>query len=360
MADPIKVAYLFGAGATHAERYLECKLENSGLEDGRPKIGLTSEDVSKGVIDALLKKHSDRLEVYGIDENWAKPTASPKKVDIEFFISMLETLKTPEAEKDARLMRELFYKEINNRLHINKSKIKPRLHAALLEWHKLNRKNEHLVGFLSVNYDSMLEEAHYLTEAEFDYGFNADISDSNNNRYRQGARYLLKLHGSFDWRLDPADAVVRVTNSVPTDKMLWIPPRLNKDYLGYPYNTLQGTAEEVLRECEVLRIIGCSLSQNDLGLIALIFKTQKTGERNRFVVEYIGSEEGLQRIVKRLGILLTFDEESFYTKPDFTIWGEIGTKNYLLDWLFYKVKNSNKDMRRTKYLKNVKSWIKIV
>ena len=51
-----------------------------------------------------------------------------------------------------------------------------------------------------------------------------------------------------------------------------IPIGLNKNYLFPPYNFIWAKAYELLKKCDVLRIIGCSLNQTDLGLIDLLFK----------------------------------------------------------------------------------------
>jgi len=58
-----------------------------------------------------------------------------------------------------------------------------------------------------------------------------------------------------------------------------IPIGINKNYLFPPYNFIWGKAFEILIQCDTLRIIGCSLNQNDLGLIDLLFKAHM--ERNK-------------------------------------------------------------------------------
>jgi hypothetical protein len=47
---------------------------------------------------------------------------------------------------------------------------------------------------------------------------------------------------------------------------------VNKNYLAPPYNFIWGRAFELLVKCDILRIVGCSLSQNDTGLVDLLFK----------------------------------------------------------------------------------------
>ncbi len=90
---------------------------------------------------------------------------------------------------------------------------------------------------------------------------------------------LLKLHGSFTWQ--------RITVYGKSRKIPIIPIGTNKNYLAPPYNFIWGSAYELLVGCDVLRIVGCSLSQNDVGLIDLLFKAHK--ERGRSIrIEIVG------------------------------------------------------------------------
>ena len=69
----------------------------------------------------------------------------------------------------------------------------------------------------------------------------------------------------------------------------------------YPFNLLWGKAFELLN-CDVLRIVGCNLSQNDWGLISLLFNTQL--ERGGiYEIELIRSHEGGEEIRKKFGFL---------------------------------------------------------
>jgi len=164
---------------------------------------------------------------------------------------------------------------------------------------------------------------------------------------------LLKLHGSFDWFFDVNMDKILVRKSGNINTMQWIPPRLNKEYLNYPYNIIHGKAYELLVQCDILRVIGCGLNQNDIGLISLLFKTQKKGA-NPYSIDIIGSRPTRKNISERLGMLLTF-AESFYENND---WGKLGkpdTENPFLDWLYFKIKNAPKSyLRDSKYLKNVR------
>jgi hypothetical protein len=84
--------------------------------------------------------------------------------------------------------------------------------------------------------------------------------------------------------------------------MLWIPPSIEKVKDRYPFNLLWGKAFELLLNCDVLRIVGCNLSQNDWGLISLLFNTQLE-PGGVYEIELIRSHKGGARVRKRNGFL---------------------------------------------------------
>lgn len=362
-----KIAYLLGAGATHAEKQLGCKIKKNGLKkDGEPKSGLLARHISERVIASLLRTKKGRkvLEEYGITKDSLKnnPLGEPE-VDIELFISLLEANKAETTEDYARLFRKYFREDICQNLLVDENKIRPRLCPALIEWHSKD-ENEELIGFLTLNYDSVFESSVKLNKREFDYGI--DIEEKPLRwPHRPGELPFLKLHGSFDWYMSSDMNKMKVTENGATETMQWIPPRLNKEYLNYPYNIIHGKAYELLAQCDILRVIGCGLNQNDIGLISLLFKTQYKGS-NPYTIEIIGSEEGLRALIQRLGMLLSFGE-SFYSKDEWTKLKDErtklqkqATKNPFLDWLYFKVKNAPKKyLRGSKYLKSVEKWANI-
>jgi hypothetical protein len=69
----------------------------------------------------------------------------------------------------------------------------------------------------------------------------------------------------------------------------------------YPFNLLWGRAYELL-DCDILRVIGCKLSQNDWGLISLLFNTQLEAG-NAYQIELICSHESGEKIRERNGFL---------------------------------------------------------
>lgn len=354
-SEPPKIVYLLGAGATHAEKQLGCKVKKIDLDkNGEPKKGLLAKHISERVIKKLLKnkKGLQALKEYGITKASLYWGESPD-IDIELFISLLEANKTETTEDQARLFRRYFREDICLNLTIEKKELQPRLCPALIEWH-LKDNTENLIGFLSLNYDSIFEKSSKLKKQDFDYGIDVE-EESLRWPYKLGKLLLLKLHGSFDWYLSSDMNKMIVAQNGDPNTIQWIPPGLNKEYLNYPYNIIHGKAYELLSQCDILRVIGCGLNQNDIGLISLLFKTQHKG-LNPYIIDIICSEEDLKEIFKKLGMLLSFDE-SFYSKDEWLKLQKQKTGNPFLDWLYVKVKNAPSScLRGTKYLKTVERW----
>lgn len=361
-----KIVYLFGAGATHAEKLLECKIKKTGLNKiGDPKTGLLAGEVSERVVKKLLKNEPDTLNYYGITEFSLSDFSlalGEKDIDIELLISLLETIKGEISENHVKTCRKYFRDDISKNLFIGKKIISPKLYSSLIEWHDLEDSKEIFLGFLTLNYDWILEKSFKLTNTKINYGFNVQIDKSLGVPDKSKEKYLLKLHGSFDWYFNSDINKIIVSSMVPKKRattVQWIPPRLNKEYLDYPYNIIHGKAFELLAGCDILRVIGCSLSRNDIGLISLLFKIQASKYTKPYLIEIIDSDERRKKLVKRLGLLLSFDE-SFYGKDEWTRLDKHMSKNHFLDWLYYKVMNTpTRKISGTTYLKNVKEWAKL-
>lgn len=361
-SDKKKIVYLFGAGATHAEKVLACKLKGIEVDedgisskDGK-SIGLLARHVSKRVVDQLLadKRNSKILLDRGINRDSLYNRGELGKepyFDIELLISLLEAIKTEKSARHARILRRRFRQDILENIKLGKT-IEPKLYSALIEWHNYNTKEE-LIGFLTLNYDSMIEKSFELVEEKFDYGF--EIDSVVELPHEVGKRYLLKLHGSFNWYFDSNKNKIKISDKHKSDEMQWIPPGLNKDYLNYPYNMIHGKAYELLGRCQILRIVGCSLNQNDLGLISLLFRTQKSRQQNAYSIEIIDGPGKPQNFFQKLGMFLYFKNtfyESFFVKGS-----KFAPKNSFLDWLYFNIVNISKsDISDTKYLKHIEKW----
>lgn len=83
-------------------------------------------------------------------------------------------------------------------------------------------------------------------------------------------------------------------------KLPIITPGINKNYLELPYNFIWGRALELLIECHTLRVIGCSLSHNDLGLIDLLFKAH-LARKEPFVIQLIDHDPPYNSIKRQYG-----------------------------------------------------------
>ncbi|MCX6759446.1 MAG: SIR2 family protein [Candidatus Nealsonbacteria bacterium] len=359
MSDPEipKIVYLFGAGATHAEKLLECKIKGTGFNElgELERGGLLASDISKRVIDKLFHDKPEIANDYGITKLSIDDPRLIENADIELLISLVETLKTDKSENDVKFLKDFFKKEISENLLVDGNNIIPRLYSSLLELHGLIGHEEQLIGFLTLNYDSLFEKSFELiNKIRFNYGLaigNPPISCKPEDSY------LLKLHGSFDWYLDLDNNKI-IISTKQSEEPLWIPPRLNKEYLDYPYNLIHGKAYELLGQCDILRVVGCSLNQNDIRLISLLFKTQRLKRLKPYLIEIISPPEACLDIIKRLGLILSFDE-SFYDKG----WNKFGidADNSFLDWLYYRAMNIREkiSLEETIYLKDVEKWINL-
>src|SRR5262249_1419382 len=103
---------------------------------------------------------------------------------------------------------------------------------------------------------------------------------------------LLKLHGSFNWKNRQIFAKKRTVEIIPVGS--------SKSYLHAPYGFIWNRALDGLVRCDILRVIGCSLSPNDVHLIDLLFKAHL--ERSKpFDIEIIDKDSAGQRIKDNYG-----------------------------------------------------------
>jgi len=240
-----RIVYLLGAGATHAEMInLQKGLSVSFLE----KNGLLISSVSKRVIKEFRNVQTNLKDIEMV-------SSQKGSLNIELLISLIQNNNIKNADKKATILKELVRRDISYRL--TKGRLKRfYLHKALLELHTKTQETEKLLGIISLNYDHVIDEAYKtIFDSEPNYCF---YSESPNDIP------LLKLHGSFNWRR------IKICGRKRTIPI--IPLGVAKNYLQIPYNFLWGRALEILAECDILRVIGCSLSQNDVALIDLLFK----------------------------------------------------------------------------------------
>src|SRR5947207_5777562 len=134
---------------------------------------------------------------------------------------------------------------------------------------------------------------------------------------------LLKLHGSFSWTNQQVLGKRRDIEIIPLG--------LSKRYLHPPYGFIWNRALDILAKCDSLRIIGCSLSPNDVHLIDLLFKAQL--ERRRpFDLQIISSNDAADVIKSNYGFFREIKSLEDLGVPSVPVTGPV---NPFKTWLEY-------------------------
>lgn len=264
-------------------------------------------------------------------------------LNIELLISLLENSKVAGWEDKAKSLKALVQKDILGVLTPDIT-ARFRLHKALFELHRQEvvRSQEHVLGLISLNYEDVLDQAHIdVCGQPPDYCLSLKTaSRSSADRYP-----LLKLHGSFDWRTNGVEVRGK------TRQIDIIPLGTSKSYDYAPYVFVWSRAFEMLVECDTLRLVGCSLSQNDTHLIELLFKAQVESSAG-FDMEIIAPNEAGVRIRETCGFfsrIQTLNEAEGGLVPE-----PSPLVNAFKEWLKYKADRMLKeDVPRTRYLKEV-------
>jgi len=323
-----KIAYLFGAGATHGE------LINLEPDLLREKQGLLIGDVSSRVIEKARANRNYRVNLETV-------SATSGSLNIELLISLLENSKIHHWASKTELLKRLVEKDIKAILTPSRTR-RFYLHKALLQFqqHKVIREKEEIVGFISLNYDSVLDQAYRQYYGAPNYCFYLEEAAPSSKDIP-----LLKLHGSFNW----SDTTIRGRRRT----IEIIPLGSHKTYLHAPYGFIWNRALEVLTRCNTLRVIGCSLSQNDEHLIDLLFKAHL--ERSEaFEIEVIAPVNVGVRIRENYGF---FPKIKTLLEIEDLLIPERDPGNPFKTWLKYKsIKMLGQArVRRLVYLKKVAS-----
>jgi hypothetical protein len=263
--QPKKTAYLFGAGATHAE------LQNLEPDLVEGKRGLLIRDVSSRVIERARSETKYLRDV-------AMVSGTSGSLNIELLISLIENSKIHGWEYKTQRLKTLVQEDIDKILSKSRTE-RFYLHKALLELHgqAMTATKEQLIGLVSLNYDDVLDQAYERYYGQPNYCFSLEKHARSSE-----AIPLLKLHGSFNWRGQKIRGRRRTIEIIPLGS--------TKNYLHAPYGFIWNRALEILIECDTLRVIGCSLSQNDAHLIDLLFKAHLE-KGAAFDIEVIGPDE---------------------------------------------------------------------
>lgn len=330
-----QIVYLLGAGATQAEvDYLGAAQVFVLMRDS-PELG------REGLSTAILRK----LGAKGIPFS-----GTEQGVDIEKLISLLTATGVESQAKLAERMRRLYFNEI--RVRLVKAKIigRPQLAKGLLEMHnneKFKAGVETLSGILTTNHDGLLQIASEKVFGAVNVGFpfvSPDVSQDGSNTIPP----LLQLHGSFSWQFGlPPRIVTLKRDSKYHSNAIWIPPTVLKESKNYPFNKISGLAYELLsRHCDVLRVIGSSLTQNDWNILCLLFNAQRHRElkhgppmRIEFILSRLGGEaiQGNCSYLKNTFPINHLSEGDFSPYEQNDIPGDSELNNAFAYWLREKI-----------------------
>ncbi len=324
-----KVAYLFGAGATHAELVaLDPDLDSNGE-------GLLISDVSKRVM-LIAARDPD----YTKDLKVVSGTGG--SLNIELLISLIENSKIPDWSKKTDLLKNLIRQDIESALSPERTK-RFSLHKALLQLHqhKKTQAKEELTALISLNYDDVLDKAY---ASILGGGINCCFSQEMDAQFN-GKTPLLKLHGSFNWRNRRVLCKRRDIEIIPFGA--------GKSYLHAPYGFIWNRALDILTKCDSLRVIGCSLSPNDVHLVDLLFKAQLE-RREPFAIEIIASDTVADTVKGNYGFLPNITRLSDLGVPSTPV---VGPLNPFKTWLQYTTLNilSKREIRTMFHLRKVTS-----
>ena len=321
-----KIAYLFGAGATHAELL--------ALDpDLKASKGLLVSHVSERV---MFKASLDPGYLKGIET----VSSTRGSLNIELLISLIENSKIPDWSKKTDRLRELIREDITSALPPTLTR-RFFLHKGLLEFHKhkSTQTKEQLTGLISLNYDAVIDRA---LAAIFGNGINYCFSREMDSK-PDAKIPLLKLHGSFNWN---KQQVLCRRRSIEI-----IQPGSSKSYLHAPYGFIWNRALDLLARCDSLRVIGCSLSPNDVHLIDLLFRAHLERQKP-FDIEIIAPDETAKAIKQNYGFLPKIEMLSNLGIVSTPV---VGPLNHFKTWLQYTAAKTltNKDINALPHLRKV-------
>ncbi len=329
LLDPKQVVYLWGAGATQAEiTYLGAQNVNLLMQDS---------DLGQGIATRILQR---------LPKKWQSSFMTDQGTDIEKLISLLAASNVAEYEKLAHQIRELYFDDICTTLSKAKILSNPKLAIGLLEMHSNPEfmRQEILSGIITTNHDGLVQMAMQRVHGHVNIGIPFEC---DNLAHGTNASPLLQLHGSFTWTFGlPVRVSLLHKNSVYSSNTVWIPPAILKESKNYPFNKLAGLAYEMLsKRCDVLRVVGSSLTQNDWNILSMIFNAQRQKELTKevaFRVELIIDQGAGVEITRSCSYLRNVTPIGQLTDGDFADYKDEACatpdmKNPLFYWLKQKI-----------------------
>lgn len=332
-----KVLYLLGAGATHGV-----------LQALDRTVKLMPNDIR----DTIFNKFKNQPPIDDPDA-WTEFTTTP---DVEHFISILEYQNKFSAAE--RIRKEYRDAIVGIAGRASRQPARKNLYSVLLDY-QLNlarvHLNEELLGFVSFNYEDILENTITKFYRPVSYIFDHPKANRNGRPVE-----VYKLHGSFNW-INTRPIKIERMSEARKKAAIWIPPGVDKKKDSYPFNLLWGELTEKLQKCDVLRVIGCSLSRNDWGFIPMVYTMRHFTSKPPFEIEIIASPGTADAILWNYGYLKNiksmlqmpevkdyFRDEVFgkrqfksETKFEEEITARLSNKdksNPFRDWLFSKVR----------------------
>ena len=279
---PRRVSYLFGAGATQGA------VQYAGSIEKLVMPGLI-ERLQDSTRNAYVEDFSDHAGLKHLVND-----VFDDSTDFEHLLTFLADTPSQRYKDFAERLKKVFSTVLRRALAGVRSELGDQhsaLYAALLDMHEVPGAGEHLVGFLTLNYDNFLEHAiEHALGRTVDYGVEVANPKSCDG---QAPISVLKLHGSFSWH-----SMWPIEVAEESDVGLWIPPGIRKAKGEYPFNAIWGRARELL-DCDVLRIVGCNLGPNDWDLVSLLFTTMHGRESAQpYEIEVIGRPANAEKMSK--------------------------------------------------------------
>jgi hypothetical protein len=291
-----RVVYLLGTGASHAIlKFYD-----------QSNAGVLMSDIAEEVIKNLVTDDDKSLkELCNIPYSMPESEGKYQGVNIENIITLYESSGTTVDRERSEKLRNYFRIAVNKRISKIRDNVKrpPDMITALIDMYSLKDFEEELCAILTLNYDNLIEEAMLKNYGEINLPFET-IPLKNNNK---DIPVLCKLHGSFNWEnTNPVkinDSLLDIDNT--KGDILWVPPGVLKRNDYYPFNLIWGTARSYLK-CDILRIIGCSLNINDLGLVSLLHTTNRLrqDEYNYYDIEFIDRPRSYYDAIERFPLNL--------------------------------------------------------
>jgi len=294
------IIYLFGSGATTGELQLRSKYQDNPTS------------VMNIANNVLKKSRENQGNYYKIIDSLEIP--GDERIDIEILISLFEfgEIKKEKFRLLANELRSLYREYL---IEQTCTGIDPLLTKILLKihrdyWKEMGASGERLLGIMTTNYDDLIEKA-FCDEGTY-HGLNYSYPfESEKYECNVAAPFLLKLHGSFNWSIQGKELRTIDIDPKVDNPNGWVPPSIFKNPENeHVFDSIWNLAEYFLKNCDILRVIGCNLRHEDFGLLGLIFRCQQSWyERGRspFSIQLIIPQRSAELMIERLCFLARFE-----------------------------------------------------